>query len=121
DLQVILYLAKSLRRQRRPAEAVGRHELRGDAVEHARELVDAAKARQLRVHVDVDEPGRDDQAGRIDDLIRRGGVDAVDSRDAIACYTDIEAGARRTRAVHDLAALDQDVEVHLVKLLVFRF
>ena len=80
--------------QGRPAEPVGRRELGGDAIEHAGELVDAAQPRQLRVHVDVDEAGGHDQAGRVDDLVRAGAVDAVDRGDAVTGDADIEPGAR---------------------------
>ena len=111
NLQVVLHLAQPIRLQRRPAEAVRRHQLRGDAVENTRELVASAKSRQLGVDVHIDEPRGDDPAFRVDDTPGGGVRDAVDRGDLSTNDADVQAGPRRAGAIDDIAAGDEDVEL----------
>jgi len=76
--------------------------------------VSAGVPQHLRVvvGVDVDEAGRDDQAGAAEPLLGLGPVEPADRRDAPVPHTDIGGAACRAGPVHDRAAGEHDVERH---------
>ncbi len=66
--------------------------------------------RHLRVRVEVDESGRDDQTGRVDDPTCASPAQQSDARDAIAPDAHVRSHRRRPGAIEHLTAADDDVE-----------
>src|SRR5262249_20061022 len=97
---------------RRQGEAAVAHDDAGHAVP-ARARAEGIP-RDLRVHVGVaiDEAGGDDLVARVD-LLAAARVDGADARDAIAEYADVGAVAREPGAVHDGAAADHEIVIHV--------
>src|SRR5690606_14666098 len=65
-----------------------------------------------RVALDVDEPGRDDEAVRVDTIARVGRCERAarrDPGDPVAADADVAVEPRRPGAVHDAAVQDHDV------------
>ncbi len=68
----------------------------------------------------IDEAGRDDEFGGVDNLGRGAVLDAPDFGDASCLYRQIGAVSRPTRSVHYRSVLDQNVVRHR-RLLIYSF
>ena len=93
------------RRDRKSAVA---DDLGGDALAHLALSLGIDRQREIRVGLDVDEAGRDGEAGRVDGFACGIG-DVPDRRDAIAVDGKIALDAGIAGAVVKRSAADQDV------------
>jgi hypothetical protein len=63
--------------------------------------------------VDVDEAGADDLAGGVDDRLRGRPVEPADRHDAPTRHADVgRSGRLAPRAIDNVAAADQQIELH---------
>ena len=94
--------------RRKPHAAVAHHH-RGDAVVDARAEGLVPRGLPVVVGVDVDEPRRDDGAGRVDGFLRNGG-DLADLLDLAVPNADVGRLPRRARAVVNRPAANHQVK-----------
>jgi hypothetical protein len=97
----------------READATVAHHHGGDAVPARRREQRVPGDLAVVVRVEVDEPGRDQQAVGVDDLLRRPVGQRADLRDAPLVDGDVGLPRRRARAVGERAPSDHQV-VHRV-------
>jgi hypothetical protein len=62
--------------------------------------------------VDIDETGRDDATGNVDDLIGRRAVEAVNGGNPIPLHGYVRPPTRCPRAIDDRAVAEQEGVVH---------
>ena len=98
------------------AQPVDPDQLRGHALAHLGRVIRVGEDHQPGVRVEIDEPGRDDLAPRIDraSSIDRGVVAGCRQPDSIAGDRQLAAPCRRSGPVDDGGAADQEVDLLLV-------
>ena len=98
-------------RTERPRTAAVRTAQRERDALHRRALRVGHLGERLRVRVQIDEAGRDDQSARVDRALRERRRDrpALDAYDVIARDGDVAAIARRSGAVDDRAVRDEQI------------
>ncbi len=84
---------------------------RGDALADEALRVAIAEERVVRVVVNIDEAGRDDQARCVDGALRGFAGELADGGDAVAGKGEVGDVAGVARAVGDTAVADEDVVV----------
>ena len=98
--------------RRRDREAAMADDLGGDALSHLRVRRRIDRQREVRMGLDVDEPGTDHEPSGIDRLPRRARQGRADRRDAAAYNGEVGGPPGRPAAVEYRAAADQDVRGH---------
>ena len=104
--------AVGLDHDRRDRKSTIADDLERDALADLRLRARVERQREVRVGVDVDEPGGDDLAAGVEHAAGRPGRARLDGGDAAVEHGDVGLAAGRAAAVDDVAATDQEV-VHV--------